>query len=308
VQLTFYNTVQEQPLFLSALPRSNFNYAVLINPYHVGSFPSGAQGLLQFTKFTALTGSGIPFLHTKANWDFSSLKVQNCEFGTFASAGMSPGTNTVTSFCNSLFVRSRVTFQPWKGANMSFTNNLFWGSAGVSFSAIQSTISAVNNVFDSTAVSGNGVLGGVLSNNFNAYLKCTGTVPLGNAGPNYVIQTNSLAWQTGPLGDFYQPTNSVLLDAGSTNASVVGLYHYTTTTNQLKEAASIVDLGYHYAALDANGSPVDSDGDGIPDYLEDANGNGIYTPGIDVGDWQSVDTDSDGRIDEYFKVTILAPR
>jgi hypothetical protein len=55
----------------------------------------------------------------------------------------------------------------------------------------------------------------------------------------------------------------------------VGLYHFTTQTNQAIEANSVVDIGYHYVATDANGNPLDSNGDGIPDYIEDVNGNGI---------------------------------
>jgi hypothetical protein len=309
VQITFYNTVQEQPLFLSTLARSNLNYAVIITPYHVGvSVPYGAKGVFQFTKFTGLAGTGVPFYHTKANWDFSSLTVENCEFGTFASSGISPGTNTVSVFMNNLFERSVISFQGWKGATLNFTNNLFWGSAHVSFAAVQSTIAAVNNVFDSTTVSGSAVLGGVFSNNFNAYLNCPGTVPMAYAGPNYVIQTNSLAWQTGPLGNYYQPTNSVLIDVGNTNANFIGLYHYTTSTNEVKEGNSTVDLGYHYVAVDANGNPLDTDGDGIPDYLEDVNGDGVYTPGVDIGNWQTPDTFGYGRLDGYFKVFILSPR
>jgi hypothetical protein len=306
VQLTFYNTVQEQPLFLSAQARSNFNYAVLINPYHAGvTVPYGPQGLFQFTKYTALPGSGIPFDHTKPNWDFSTLTVQNSEFGNFAYSGMSPGSNTVSVFMNNLFVRSRISFQAWKGANMGFTNNLFWGSASISFSALQATVSAVNNVFDSTTVGGNALLGGVFSNNFNAYLNCPGTVPMAYAGPNYVIQTNSLAWQSGPLGNFYQPTNSILMDAGSTNANLIGLSPYTTTTNQVSEGISTVDIGYHYVALDVSGNPLDSNGDGIPDYINiDASGLpagwviqyfGISFPG------PNTDPDGDGltNLQEY---------
>jgi hypothetical protein len=36
-----------------------------------------------------------------------------------------------------------------------------------------------------------------------------------------------------------------------------------------------VDLGYHYPAVDANGNPIDTDGDGVPDYISDPNGNGL---------------------------------
>jgi hypothetical protein len=43
----------------------------------------------------------------------------------------------------------------------------------------------------------------------------------------------------------------------------------------------VVDIGYHYVATDAFGNPLDTNGDGIPDYLEDANGDGVF----DAGDW-----------------------
>jgi hypothetical protein len=41
----------------------------------------------------------------------------------------------------------------------------------------------------------------------------------------------------------------------------------------------VVDIGYHYVALNTNGVPLDSNGDGIPDYIEDANGDGVVDSG-----------------------------
>lgn len=35
-----------------------------------------------------------------------------------------------------------------------------------------------------------------------------------------------------------------------------------------------MNIGYHYVALDANGNPIDSNGNGTPDYLEDSAGSG----------------------------------
>jgi len=45
----------------------------------------------------------------------------------------------------------------------------------------------------------------------------------------------------------------------------------------------VVDIGPHYVALNGSGEPVDTDGDGLPDYLEDADGNG--TVGSEETDW-----------------------
>jgi hypothetical protein len=91
--------------------------------------------------------------------------------------------------------------------------------------------------------------------------------------------TNSPVYQSSYLGNYYYPTNdgllSRLIDAGSRYASDAGLYHFTTTTNQVKEGATKVDIGFHYVAIDpTTGQPYDTDGDGVPDYLEDVNGDG----------------------------------
>jgi len=59
-----------------------------------------------------------------------------------------------------------------------------------------------------------------------------------------------------------------------------------------------VDIGYHYVAVDGNNVLLDNDSDGLPDYLEDSNGNGSYAAG-DLADWNSSDTDGDGLPDGW---------
>ena len=59
----------------------------------------------------------------------------------------------------------------------------------------------------------------------------------------------------------------------------MGLYHFTVTTNNVIEGTNTVSIGFHYVAVDANGNPLDTNEDGIPDYLEDANGNGVVDSG-----------------------------
>ena len=132
---------------------------------------------------------------------------------------------------------------------------------------------------------------------FNAFVTNQNRLP--GAGAHDVIVTN-FNWQTSWLGNFYQPYGSPLIDIGSTTADQVGLYHYTTQADQSKEYNSTVDIGYHYVAVDGNGNPLDDgDHDGLPDYLEDANGNGA----VDTGEtsWQSA-------TDLGLKVIITRPR
>ena len=56
-------------------------------------------------------------------------------------------------------------------------------------------------------------------------------------GTNNLISTNAIGYQTGPLGTFYQPTNSYLINTGSVTASVLALNHFTILTNQVRVAA-----------------------------------------------------------------------
>jgi len=132
---------------------------------------------------------------------------------------------------------------------------------------------------------------------YNAFIQGQNRLPI--SGAHDVTVTNSFNWQTSWLGAFYQSTNSPLLNKGSTSATNVGLYHFTTQTNQTVEGTNIVSIGYHYVAVDQYGNPLDSNGDGIPDYLEDANGNGLVDSG-EIG-WNIVG-------DLGLKVLITQPR
>lgn len=101
-------------------------------------------------------------------------------------------------------------------------------------------------------------------------------------GSNDKIFTSTPPYQSGPFGNFYMAPNTVLANSGGTTADQLGLYHYTTAIDQIVQGNSPVDIGLHYLAA-SNGPagwvPLDTDGDGIPDYVEDANGNGIVDSG-----------------------------
>lgn len=123
-----------------------------------------------------------------------------------------------------------------------------------------------DNLLDQTAVYQDGDVDGA----HDGYT--TGTTRLTPTNVNDVV--SALVWQKGPLGYFYQPTNSPFINEGSvSDAGQVGLYQFTVTTNfvngwQLQETNGTVDIGYHYVAMDTNGLPVDGDGDLMPDAWE----------------------------------------
>jgi len=165
-------------------------------------------------------------------------------------------------------------------------NNLFWnGSLQFYFGTTNHIIQ--DNVFYQTAIADYTSV--PYTAEYNAYYAPTNQymgitynpIPYPNVTNNTdVFLTNDPGYQVGALGNYYLPINaSNLIHTGNTNADLLGLYHYTITTNQIKETTRIVSIGYHYVAVDAYGNPVDTNGDGIPDYLEDGNGNGSVDPG-----------------------------
>jgi hypothetical protein len=204
----------------------------------------------------------------------------------------------------------------WSGAlgnygdSMSYSNCLMWrvplglwnGSAGNTLSlcnctfigggfSIQrtsggaNTVSAFNCSFDGTSISTSDYYGSnptYSDYNYNAYTNSTDPFSIGGVND---VKGTSFNFQTSWFGNYYLPTNSPLINVGSTTANLLGLYHFTTQTNQTIEGDSIVDIGYHYVATDQYGNPLDTSGDGIPDYIEDANGDGLFDAG-DLGDWQ----------------------
>lgn len=109
---------------------------------------------------------------------------------------------------------------------------------------------------------------------------------------NGITLSAAPSYASGPFGRFYlspsSPTYASLNSGGSRSPAAAGLYHYTTRTDQLKEAnQNAVDIGVPY--ISASGTPplpVDSDSDGIPDYVENWHGDGTYS--LHVGtetDW-----------------------
>jgi hypothetical protein len=258
-----YQSVQEQS---SVLGGTNLSSALSVNPVHSGT--NGPTAAFQFTQFTCPAGGG-GHLYDSGATNYSNLLAQNCEFwgGQNYLAG---STNTTITLKNNLFFRSSINAASTNLASkLYFTNNMvFGGSVTIS----NASWNAFYNDFDSCTITNSTLVSG-----YNAYLNCSGRLQPTNV--NDVVQAGTLSYKSGSLGNFYQPAGSPLVDKGDVYAGQVGLYHFTTQTNQIKEGSSQVDIGYHYVAVGTNGCPIDTNGDGISDYLEDANGNGSVDNG-----------------------------
>jgi len=93
------------------------------------------------------------------------------------------------------------------------------------------------------------------------------------------------SWQAGPLGNYYLLENSPIIGKGSRSVIAAGLFHYTVNVNQRKEEnRQQVSICYHYPAVTTPGTPnnyppIDTNSDGTPDYLADANANGVIDTG-----------------------------
>jgi hypothetical protein len=183
------------------------------------------------------------------------------------------------NFTNCLAVRAAMGAGCDCSPSVTMLNCTFVGGALYADHAYGTTwpMFVQNCAFDGTDLSGMNDYSGGNTNlsycNFNSFDLGAMRTPV--EGTNDLTITNGYNWQPSWLGNYYLPTNSPLINAGSTTADKLGLYHFTTQTNQVPETNSTVDIGYHYVATDTNGNPLDSNGNGLPDYLEDPTGTGL---------------------------------
>jgi hypothetical protein len=272
-----YNTVQEQSVSAWSEP---IEWG-LINDSSA-SPPAAAFNL----RFTALSSLGqdvyLAYIGTV------TAKLQDCQLH----GGYLVGAPSAMFLTNCLLERVGTEIDPCDGPAPVIANNTFFGGAFY-FYPCNPTAVVRDNLFDRTTI----VNSGGYTGDYNAYV--TGISRLLPNKPNDKILPSAPTYQTGTLGNFYQLNTSPLFNGDtSTTADQVGLYHYTTATNlvaglQVKEQTTHLDLGFHYAATDSQGQTIDTDLDGMPDYLEDSTGNGLYDP-ADFSNWQDPDADADG--------------
>ena len=238
----------------------------------------------QFTKWTC---PNVIAGYFRDSWAFGVVNLTHCEFYNSVFCSYRPSVYAT----NCLFFRIGISlWDQCDAASVTFQNCTFYngGLTLCRFSGQSPSCWTIRNTtFDGTGFDGVDNYNGDTNytafdyNAYNAANTSWQTNPfmftpiygtLETVGPHDVTVTSGYNWQTSWLGSFYLPPGSPLIDHGNPTADQVGLYHFTTQTNQVPETNSIVDIGYHYVAVDGNGNPLATLWFGLPDYLADTNG------------------------------------
>ncbi len=275
-KLVRYNTVQEQSTSAwntaPAESISSDQSSVSVTPEARFTFTQWSIPAADAHHFYGRSGTDlvVPFKH--------------CEFigGKFQSD------RPKVSITNCLFHRVDTVINGASNQiNPTFQNCLLYGGSLKLTNSQGGTWKIYDTIFDGTTISQSGTI----THDYNGYITNATGQWLTSSG-SHDIFTNNFTWFTLALGRFYQLPGA-FTNKGSTTANNLGLYHFTTTTVNTKETNSTVDLGYHYIALTAQNQPFDTDGDGIADYLEDADGDGTWDSGTETN-FADADTDDDG--------------
>jgi hypothetical protein len=275
VYLVKYNMVQEQ---------SNTNWATTPGRYYSLQTPGQTDSSSANLSFTQLSAFGNdyqidPFISEIP----CTVTLENCQM--YSGIVDLNGQTLVSS--NSLYARVATTLYDIGASDANtFGNNLFWnGSLTVKHSSSGGHWTFRDNLFDQCNITNKSGANINLCLS-NAYATNLLSSPQYLPGETRIVPlAASPAYQTGTLGQFYYPSAQTnLIFYGSQLASAAGLYHYTVTANNTIDGTNMVSIGFHYVATDANGIPLDSDGDGVPDYVKDSNGDGVYDAG-DLANW-----------------------
>lgn len=281
-------TVQEQPAPRDETGRTGALFSA------AGTRSISKEVQLRFTEVAVLPGKRALFDDT-AFLPLGFLSLRDCrlhgvsmDLSLYPPGAAGPATFGLT---NNLFHRSSLSLDQDTELQrpllvVHLRNNLFEGGrlrlADYSGSDLWG---AYDNTFDTLeSVASEGV-----PNGHNGY---SGEVALSGSGGGDVTHlavTTRTARSTRGASLAGLVNSAALVDAGSRSAADAGLYHHATVNGASKEADSQVDIGYHEVAA-IYGRPFDSDSDGLPDYIEDANGNGVAD---DRTDWTEAATEPD---------------
>jgi hypothetical protein len=260
-----YNCVQEQ---------GNTNWGAYVGP-SIALTPVSAinapQARFRFTGWSIMARDTDHVHGYDNDLDFA-VPFIDCQFQGGSVSSVRP----VINLTNCLFENVAVSLSDaGYTVDAGFRHNTFVGGTNCFDPIGGGTWTLKDNLFDGTSLYTNN---SGLTHSYNAYTASLKRFQPPNVS-DVVLAVTNVTYETGALGRFYLPIDSPLLNkASNTNAANIGLYHFTCTANQVKETNSQADIGFHYVAT-TNNVPVDTDNDCLPDYVEDANGNGIVDTG-----------------------------
>ncbi len=240
-RIVSYNLVQEQ---------ANTNWVRFYSAL-IGNYPGvGSEQDRVYFRFTDFSLSTMGYhLMFEYQSPIQPVIIKDCQFHN----GRIFTDSSSLQFTNCLFERLYTELDGCDNPlDIILWNNTLYGGGFRYDSTKGGNWDLHNNIFDNTTISIYSVGGSNFIHSFNAYLYSCATN--GNrllpANSNDVIVTR-FGYVRGPLGRYYLGTNSPLINAGSlTNVGDIGLYHYTVRQDQVKEANSRLDIGYHYVAVD----------------------------------------------------------
>ena len=235
-----YNTVQEQ---------STTNWAGGYGPGGITGWASSLSTSPEvhgtFLKCSELAGEGNSGNHFRDDNGYLVVRCWHSEFDGGSLGGYSSSqfyTNCLMDRLN-LWLSGGESDTAWDLRNCTFHAGQFSVNRNINMTAISVRDCAFDATTNSTADanSSNSSLSDFSNNAFST--NTPATTPIGSG----VVWVTNFNWVRGPLGFYYVPTNSAVVDAGSRNSTNAGLYHFTTTSP--KETNTIVDIGYHSVAV-----------------------------------------------------------
>jgi hypothetical protein len=243
--------------------------------FYDGGVAADSSARFRFTEISSMVEDGYSF-YGGSYW--KNVEFTHCNL-YMGGLGLSTGTGRKYGLTNSIWERSSFTLSSSSSTDAVHLRNNLMRYSYLDLYGGTTNWTVRDNLFDTMVQLSEH--GGTVSNSHNAYF---GTNLYFTASASNLI-LGSLTYQIGTLGKYYLPTNSPVLESGSRNADLAGLYHFTMTTNNVKETNSVVDVGFHYVATDAFGIPLDYDGDTYGDWFEDIDGDGVSDAG--EMDWTS---------------------
>lgn len=286
VRFVHYTAVQE---LSQAWGCTNFGPNLLVGPPH--DIVDGSQSPeieLRFVEFSQSGGKGLELALLNGYYTARRATVQDCQFyGGGNHFAASYKRESWIDLRNNLFHRTANQFYGW--VHLTAYNNLFW--AGTNYINSGYTGNPLWDFHDN-AFHGNGLNPPIYDEYANLVRSHSGYLGTGQATLNGLttgdVTLTNFAYNAGPLGPFCHASTN-LVNVGSRSRELAGLYHLTVkpgvNTREGADNPATVDIGFHYAGVNALQQPMDTDGDTWSDWFEDRNGNGSLTPDAGETDW-----------------------